>query len=330
MAGRIGPQAANAALTLLSRQTAHGTVTGPLLDTMQFGYTNNGVSATAKWLVEDIVAPADLVLPTALSATGVPGIGDTYPGIWNVVVSDVSAELAAGSNTTAVVTVKWTTLDFGDDPGPDPEDPTPQPAIDVGSTVQSGTTKFDALGGPLTVSQEYDVYLDDVRDPGNTAVQRFTEWKEVEMQRPMHAVRFTQRRTVSPGIDVDGQAGNATDYVGHVNSDSVFGDQPGMWLCTRLDGTSDDGGETYQVNYEFQRAPVVHPQSAAGEPLFPETGGAEQMLGWGAVISLDGPYQDDSVIQPNPTLEGGGVRAVEIYPKVAFRQLEGLEGMWGS
>ena len=37
-----------------------------------------------------------------------------------------------------------------------------------------------------------------------------------------------------------------------MNSKTFLGQKPKTWLCTSITSNSDDSGETYQVDYEFQ------------------------------------------------------------------------------
>jgi len=302
-----------------------GAVTGPLAETHEFSVGVDGPKAKAQWIVEEVAGSDDFILPIAMGASGIPRIGDLYPGMTDLPVRQVSAAMVAGSNRTVVVTVEWGQLsESGGGDVDDPNDPEQPATIEISSTVQSGTTMYDGEGKALWLSQNFDW-----DDDGNQIInKRFSEWKEVEIQRPMHVVKFAKLRNQSPG-DI------AVRYVGHVNSTVIFGDQPGMWLCTRLDGSSDDGGLTYMTHYEFQRAPELIPLDPQGfAVLDPLAGGGEQLLGWDVVISLESQFQDDNVLTPANYKQDAvnnevGIKVARIYPRADFRQLNGLAVHFG-
>ncbi len=303
----------------IARQLPHGEVTGPLVESLEFSHGLDGFSAKAKYVVEDIQGPAEFILPIALSATGIPGIGETYPGMNTLPVMLVTAVLADSSTTAAVVTVEWGVPSGGGGEIPDPDDPDQPAQIEISSTVQGGTTKYDSGGKALLVTQNFEKLLDE--EDGGSETVPFDEWKEVDMQRPMHVVRFSKLRNQSPG-DI------APKYLGFTNEVSIFGDPPGMWLCTRLDGSSNDGGLTYQTNYEFQRAPELRPENPSGVRLALPGGGDQ--LGWDVVIALEGQFQVDGVLDPGISLsDGEGIKVARIYPQADFRRLNGLDVHFG-
>jgi len=46
---------------------------------------------------------------------------------------------------------------------------------------------------------------------------------------------------------------NSKKFADKTNSGSFLGDDAKTWLCTSINGSSDDAGETYQVSYVFER-----------------------------------------------------------------------------
>ena len=59
-------------------------------------------------------------------------------------------------------------------------------------------------------------------------------------------------------------------FVGKVNSVHLGSDPPLSWMCTRIDGVSSDGGETYRVTFEFQYNSRLW--MFTGEWIDPDTG----------------------------------------------------------
>lgn len=91
----------------------------------------------------------------------------------------------------------------------------------------------------------------------------------VDVELPMQVRRYTRREIGSPDA-------KAQDFIGTINSKPFLGSERHFWMCTRLNGTSRDGGETWFVDYEFQR----HPGTWDPEIFFldSETGEAATVL----------------------------------------------------
>jgi len=314
----------------IRRRGSFGDVTGPLAETLEYSEGVNGPSASAQWIVEGIGGPPEFVLPIAVTAAGIPRVGDTYAALPQLPVSRVSAKLAPGSNTTAIVTVEWATRDAVGENAVviEPGETVSEAQIEVNSTIRGGVTRFDVDGTPLIVEQEFEFDLsDEVAGFSQFEFRTIREWKEIEVNQSLHIVRFTRMERGNPDPI-------ARRFLNHTNATVVFGDQPGMWLCTGLDGVSNDNGETYRVIYEFQRGleleptteqtvvPNPVPVSQPGVPLLPAT---EPLLGWGTVIQLDGSFLfDDTLVSPILRLNEG-IRAVRSYLRDDFRQIPGLD-----
>ncbi len=103
--------------------------------------------------------------------------------------------------------------------------------VEVGASVIQVETNKNAAGNVMFVSFEDN-------DQGGF-VSKFV---------PNTTISITRREFVSPGT-------KARNYVGKVNSSGWgldSGAQARTWLCTGITGRSIDGGETYEVNYQFQ------------------------------------------------------------------------------
>lgn len=199
----------------------------------------------------------------ATQAPGVPRYGDHHPWIEFLPVSRVHAVLAS-EGTTDIATV---TIDYGFSPGgigsPTYFDNEPSetalPQVEVLTTVQPATTQFE-LGIAGDKRQIVVSKMVNVEDEAETE-----QAGSVEFQLPMETVRYMRREVQNP-------QGKARLYVGTINSTGVFNDGPHYWMCTRLDGMSDDGGATFNVTYEFQRNPdtwdptVIFTDPETGKP----------------------------------------------------------------
>lgn len=199
----------------------------------------------------------------ATQAPGVPQYGDHHPWIEFLPVSRVHAVLAS-EGTTDIATV---TIDYGFSPGGvgsptyfdnEPSD-TALPQLEVLTTVQLAQTQFDVNRVQIVVSRI-------IEDPDTQTSTVIEQAGSVDYQLPMETVRYMRREVQNP-------QGKARLYVGTINGTGVFNDGPHYWMCTRLDGVSDDGGATFNVTYEFQRNPdswdpwIIFTDPETGKPV---------------------------------------------------------------
>jgi len=187
--------------------------------------------------------PEDVRLIDALLALDVPQRGDYHPVFTDLPVDNVRATPVADSSDMANVRIRYAYptgaagfINFPDETAP--------PQIEIVSAVVPMTTEFCYVGRGNNTQQNQIVLLH-VTEEDETSVPRY-QVGEVEIQVPVAIVRYRRRERKNP-------QDKARDYVGTVNSKGVFGDVAHMWLCTRLGGPSDDGGQSYNVTYEFQR-----------------------------------------------------------------------------
>ena len=89
---------------------------------------------------------------------------------------------------------------------------------------------------------------------------------------------------------------------------SLTGDPDRTWLCTRIDGQSQDGGVSFVVTYEFQirRGPYL---SEATPPTY---------QGWDAVVVYIDPETDKPIQEP---VWGETIKLVRVYPEMDFAAL---------
>lgn len=228
----------------------------------------------------------------ATRAPRIPQHGQGHPVFPSLPVKRVHAELIKGTTDQATVTIEYGysvggPAYFTNVPG-DGVDTLPQ--LEVLSTVQPATTQFELLPDG-TEKQIVVSYLKEDEETGTTTA--VTQAGSVEYMLPMETVRYMRREAQNP------QAKNRM-YVGRINSISVFQDAPHMWLCSRLDGVSDDGGVTFNVTYEFQRNPDSWNPFVT--PTDPETG-------------------QPRVLTPEDLALPDGARTVRILPEANFWDL---------
>lgn len=264
----------------------------------------NGSYATRTFLVTGLDSNTTAgKLAVAMRAPGIPKIGDYHPEMRTLPVLDVYAEPKDGQPDTAMVTVEYA---FPQGGGGIDFPPDNIATVEVVSTVTPAETNFDVGGNPLAVSY---IIEDDEAGTSTLDEQIATASKQV----PTASVIFRRRESRSPGLF-------SANFVGHVNLTDVFDDEPRTWLCTRIDGRSEDGGLTYNVTYEFQRSPnavIANVRDSLGQPILPA---GRNTQGWDAVVL----YEDAGGNTPLGVKAGEGVNLYNIYPAVEFRDLEGL------
>ncbi|KKL74799.1 hypothetical protein LCGC14_2061310, partial [marine sediment metagenome] len=123
---------------------------------------------------------------------------------------------------------------------------------------------------------------------------------DVETTADMVTIIARRRERVSPGLV------KAPTYTNTINSGSVFGDLKHIWKCA-ISGSTDDGGDTWNVVYEFQRN-------------WPDT--------WNPVIVWRDPETGKpgiDVTRPAdryPPSEGNGSKVVQLRRSTNFRNLQ--------
>lgn len=270
-----------------------GNVTVDITDGPSVELTKDGYRAVRIAKVGRLKGDGATRLFWAINAIGVPRYGDTHPVIEGLPVSRVHATLASeGTTDIAIVTIEYFyptggNLHFANI---DEVRESGLPQLEITSTVQPSTTQFatNDIGTKTQITLDYER-----TDPvTQTTTPLPTQSGTVEYQLPMMVFRFSRREPA------DAYVGDAArDYVGKVNSVAIFG-EAGIryWMCTRIDGVSDDGGMTYNVTYEFQR----HPDS------------------WDATVI----YVDPETGQPVPDpVTDIGIKTVQIYRAVDFDRL---------
>jgi len=294
---------------------------------------NNGPSGNRSFIVSGIDGPPEAAMWSALQAAGIPRIGDPHPAMALLPVSNVRADPIDGFTDAAKVIVTYGITDSG--PGNNPDDPEAAPTIEVSTTLQ--TVKFNVdrngkvvdlwfllpIDGGKVLTDNGQPLIDPVT--GKPLIEEATEWisdrqvATLERQVPMSVVTFKRRENASPGLI-------ASRFVGHVNSSGIFGDSSRTWLCAELSGSSNDGGLTYDVTYQFQRAAdMTTPTDQLMLDLFRRQAPGKVVLGWDVIaryVKKDGSVPDPGEMFWGPI--GSSIKLVEVYPEADFRDIPGL------
>ncbi len=176
----------------------------------------------------------------ALYYSGVPRPGEPHPDLTDVSATNVSVDFQGP--TMARVTVQYA-QDKAKEKAPN-SDPA---QVSVGATLQTTVTTNDSEGKTVFVNFTRPSVP---AGPGGTpaevaAVEYDPQPGEVQIQVPCVVLRYTRKELGSPQK-------KAMEYVGTVNEFTFAGQDERKWLCTRIDGVSNDNGKSYVVDYEFQ------------------------------------------------------------------------------
>lgn len=194
--------------------------------------TNEGLVAERTFVVDQIDAAPTSVAFTAMTAAEIPQYGQPHPTIPNIRCSQVAA--TALSPTQANVVASYKVFQPGKD---DPPAEISQPQIEVGAVVNEKETNKDIDGEDIVTSHRY--------NEGQPNEKLVVQAGLVKLQVPSLYLRYSRRELLPPD-DL------ASLYVGLVNSTSWRGNPPRSWLCARIEGRSTNGGQSYEVSYEFQ------------------------------------------------------------------------------
>jgi hypothetical protein len=231
---------------------------------------NGQKSVQRTFLVTGLSGTASAKMNEALSVSGIPAWHADHPVISGLAVASMTVTALDSQNANVVCTYKTKTSRIMP-----PSTSTPG-QVTVGGSVQSTDANLDINGALMVVGPP----------PGVTADSQVGT---ASIMIPQLALRFSRLEPSSP-------ASNAKTYLGTTNSGTFQGDAAGIWLCTRLEGVSDDGGATYRVDYEFQRCPG----------------------GWDATILWVDP---ETGTPPSGCVDGDGIETYQVYAQTNFGSL---------
>ena len=247
--------------------------------------TRTGPRITRSYLVKDLVGSPDHRLHNAFFVSGIPQMGSFHPAIAGAFVGRVSASHLPDSPTQARVEVEWGFFaGEQDDQFFNTPDDNAVPQLEVSATTVTKIKRKDVNGTPIILNH---TFLDIDEDAGtSTPRDGPPQVAAVQFQEPQHIVISRRRETQNPRA-------RALRHLGTINSTSVFGDGPRYWLCTQLDGFTDDRGATWNVTYAFQR----------------------NIDTWDAEVIYKNPATGEGVPDPVPDV---GTKTVQMYPATDF------------
>lgn len=217
----------------------------------------------------------------ALDEPGVPRLGDPYPGVGFATVRSVQAQ--PNGPRTFKIMVSYGPPDFtsGID---EPTTPGATGIIELGVASTVVRTTQDYRGDQIILRHTYR----DVLATGE--IDSRTERQSGEVEYEQSQLVLIQRR-----VEANAPVQKSRYYSNTVNSRSVWGFDRGTLFCHPITSVSNDGGQSYQVTYQFQAA---------------ET--------WLARAT----FKDKTTGKPPIDLvEGQGSKLVQVYDETDFRQL---------
>lgn len=248
-----------------------------------FEITKDGPRATIVKKVSGLKGDETSRLVNATRAIGVPRYGSYYPPIEGLPVSRISAAFFAGSTDTARVVVEYSYATGGDQhfANIDAVRDERKPQLEIVSSSQTTQTQLAFMQFPPMVEPAWvpiQLKYIPMLLPGQVGpIDQTPQYQggSVEYQLPMMTFRFMRREPADAYV-----GDTARRFVGTINKDVIFadvqgagGDLPHYWLCTRVEGTSDDAGKTYNTVYEFQYHPdswdpwIIFTDPATGKPV---------------------------------------------------------------
>jgi len=244
-----------------------------------------GNIVTEPFIVADAVGATPVErLYDAINATNLPEIGSEHPTIPFAVLAEIRGDPAGAGSDKAFVTAIYK--------GPEIITAEPNPTTDPGTlydsvALQDIETRFDRAGEQILLTK---VELSEtITQPGVASLQI-----------PV-VIRGVQRREVANPSSL------AAQYVGKVNSTPLWGEDARRWLCTRIDGTSTDFGDSYTVNYEFQRSELLRYSPSP----------TDTYSSWDALLVFE---DEDGRPIENPVF-GESMQIIQVYGEEDFDQL---------
>lgn len=261
------------------RRGSVGTLVADTPNDEHIEITFGGPRITRSFLVKDLTGDPDHRLNNAFYVAGVPQMGDVHKAREGAFVSRVSAAHLPDSPTKARIQVEWSFFAL----------PEERPLLEVVSVTVPKTTHFDVHGNPILLEHTFLFPPPEGELGPPNRVKGKPQVVAVDYQASEEYVIFRRREAFDPWA-------LSRLYKGTVNGRSVFGDRPRMWMCTQLDGFTDDGGASWNVTYAFQR----------------------NIDTWDVRVIYRDPATGEGVVDP---IEGKGIKWVQLYPATDFEAL---------
>jgi hypothetical protein len=196
----------------------------------------DGYACTRTFIVEGVTGNAHARQYEALRSSGIPARGDAHPSIPGLVVDDRVASALRRSTSAVKVTVTYRPL------SPTEIADSGAAVMEVGATLTSETRDRDAMGKKVYKSRTDLTFDESGRLVGATTIyERVT----FEVQVPTIVLTFRRKTRTNPVVHAETFLGKIGDWG---RADAYLS----PWLITRIDGKTEDGGQTYDELIEMQ------------------------------------------------------------------------------
>jgi len=235
--------------------------------------SDEGVEIRRIAVISEMTGDAASRMVDAVADPRLPEIGSTHPAYGTATLREKSGRPL--SHTAVEVTMLY--RQENEEQSYDPY----QSTIEVGTALSQESSTDDYQGNLVTV-----IYN------GKETPATFSKLI------PQTTVVARRQETMSPLF-------KSREYVGKVNSGGwtcVANTSARSWMCTRITGNSNDGGETFEVTYEF----AYRPPTPEGDP------------GWDKTVYYIDPTTGG---MPEDAVPGVGVKTVQIYEAIDFNGL---------
>lgn len=194
--------------------------------------SKDGFACTRRFIIHGIPDGVDPSY-TAMLEGKVPKRLDPHPSVPFIFCDSRNAQAVDGSKGIIEVMCSYKRLTRASERGASGKS---KPQIEIGSSVVTVSTNKDKEGAAMECTR---------RSNSDTTTNQPVL---AQIQVPQTTLRATRKEEKSPHR-------KSIDNVGKVNSAPIFEGDERTWLCTRIEGRSDDGGESFIVTYEFQYNP---------------------------------------------------------------------------
>jgi len=192
------------------------------------------IMLSRRFVVRSVGGSAENRLINADQAPNVPRVGDAYPVITDprIFVIDKDTKPLNSENTQFEVSCFYQPATSDNQP---PDDNGPA-VLTIGGSVQSVQTTNNFDGTPIVLER-----INQENEKDNLPAQPGTITKQI----PIFTLIFERHEQNDP-------TERARKFLANKNLTTFRGFDEGKVLCTRLQGRTENGGQSYQVLYEFQ------------------------------------------------------------------------------
>jgi hypothetical protein len=208
---------------------------------------SSGWTSTRVFFASDVTGNPDAIGYEAISNGAVPRVGEPHPTIPLLIVDTVGSKPEGARQVEITITYKPMSSGGGTDP-----DEESQTQMSVGGSVQSVQTNKHIVknkgkkDSEEKIILEY-IYPDNLSPEGKPKGFIYKSVGTISKQVPNIVVTFSRTESNNP-------LAKTIKYQSKLNAKPFLNEKEGYWMCTNLSGSSNDGGLTYQVNYEFTRS----------------------------------------------------------------------------